>query len=212
MINIKYKVDKLSKSFVRKHYVFKDVSLQFSNGDIIAITGSNGSGKSTLIKVLSGVLSYNSGEINIERNSSKSNIAEIKDNLSLVSPYLNLYEEFTPLEHYKISADLRGIRFDNGMFDELMNKFNILKHRNSQIRNFSSGMKQRMKFVLAMQNNPTILFLDEPTSNLDNDGIEIVNKVITEHSDNGGCVVIATNEEREKSLCKMCYDVSIKVE
>jgi heme exporter protein A len=69
-------------------------------------------------------------------------------------------------------------------------------------------MKQRMKFILALQSNPTILFLDEPTSNLDNEGIETINSIIKNHSDKGGAVVIATNEEREKALCKICYSVN----
>jgi heme exporter protein A len=209
MINLKYEVVGLSKAFVRKQYIFKEVNLQFSNNDVIAVTGSNGSGKSTLIKVLTGVLSHNSGEIKITKDGQEKTIADIKDNLSLVSPYLNLYEEFTPIEHYKISADLRGISFNVSKLNEDLSLFNIFKHRNSQIRNFSSGMKQRMKFVLALQNNPTLLFLDEPTSNLDNEGIEIVNNVIKNHSKQNGIVVIATNEEREKALCSKCYDVSI---
>ncbi len=208
MINLKYEVENLSKAFVRKQYIFKNISLNFTNKDVVAITGSNGSGKSTLIKVLLGVLSYNSGTINITKNEQKADFHNIKDDLSLVSPYLNLYEEFTPIEHYKISADLRGIKFDITKLNNDLNLFNLYKHRNSQIRNFSSGMKQRMKFVLALQNSPTLLFLDEPTSNLDNEGIEIVNKVINNHAENKGIVVIATNEEREKSLCNKSYNVS----
>ncbi len=208
MINLKYEVENLSKAFVRKQYIFKNITLNFTNNDVVAITGSNGSGKSTLIKVLLGVLSYNSGTINITKNEQKADFHNIKDDLSLVSPYLNLYEEFTPIEHYKISADLRGIKFDTTKLNNDLNLFNLYKHRNSQIRNFSSGMKQRMKFVLALQNSPTLLFLDEPTSNLDNEGIEIVNKVINNHAENKGIVVIATNEEREKSLCNKSYNVS----
>lgn len=208
MINLKYEVENVSKAFVRKQYIFKNITLNFTNNDVVAITGSNGSGKSTLIKVLLGVLSYNSGTINITKNEQKADFHNIKDDLSLVSPYLNLYEEFTPIEHYKISADLRGIKFDTTKLNNDLNLFNLYKHRNSQIRNFSSGMKQRMKFVLALQNSPTLLFLDEPTSNLDNEGIEIVNKVINNHAENKGIVVIATNEEREKSLCNKSYNVS----
>jgi heme exporter protein A len=182
--------------------------LSFTNGDIIAITGANGSGKSTLLKVMTGVLSFSSGNINITKDSLDIHVSDLKEDIAMVSPYLNLYEEFTPFEHYKISADLRGIKFDIDKLDKQLQLFKLRPHKNSPIRNFSSGMKQRMKFILALQSNPTILFLDEPTSNLDADGIESINKIIIEHAANGGAVIIATNEEREKSLCSICYEVT----
>ncbi|GAB1371658.1 heme ABC exporter ATP-binding protein CcmA [Candidatus Kapaibacterium sp.] len=208
MNKINYTVDKLSKAFVRKQFIFRDISMKFANGDVIAITGSNGAGKSTLVKVLCGVLSYNSGTIEIFKDDKECKLEDLKDELALVSPYLNLYEEFTPLEHYKVSASLRGIHFDENKLNDDLNMFNIFKHRNTPIRNFSSGMKQRMKFVLSLQNSPTILFLDEPTSNLDIEGIETVNELIRSHTAQNGIVVIATNEEREKALCNKTVLIS----
>lgn len=208
MIEFNYKISELSKYFLRKHFIFRNMSLSFTNGDVIAITGANGSGKSTLLKVMTGVLSHSSGKLEVTRNNKNISIQDFRDDIALVSPYLNLYEEFTPLEHFKISADLRGIATDIDLLDKLLNRFRLNTHKNAPIKNFSSGMKQRMKFVLALQNNPTILFLDEPTSNLDIEGIESVNNIIREHSTNGGAVVIATNEDREKSLCSMCYEVT----
>ncbi len=208
MVDFKYEISELSKYFLRKHFIFKNMSLSFTNGDVIAITGANGSGKSTLLKVLTGVLSHSSGKLEVTREDKNISIHDFRDDIALVSPYLNLYEEFTPNEHFKISADLRGINADYSLLDEQLNRFRLKAHKNAPIKNFSSGMKQRMKFILALQNNPTVLFLDEPTSNLDIEGIESVNKIIQEHSAKGGAVVIATNEDREKSLCKMCYEVT----
>lgn len=212
MIDFHYSANNLSKSFIRKHPIFSNISLDFKNSDIIAITGSNGSGKSTLLKVLTGVLSYSSGSISIKKSGNEVNINDIKDDIALVAPYLNLYEEFSPIEHYKVSAELRGIEFNSEFLTEQLSIFKLIKHKNTPIRNFSSGMKQRMKFILALQNNPTILFLDEPTSNLDLEGIETINKIITNHANQNGAVLIATNEEREKSLCSRCYEVSISAQ
>ena len=208
MTNFKYDVLNISKYFIRNHYIFRNLSLSFTNGDIIAITGANGSGKSTLLKVMTGVLSFSSGNIKVLKDGLDIHVSNLKEDIAMVSPYLNLYEEFTPYEHYKISADLRGIKFDEDKLDKQLQLFKLRPHKNSPIRNFSSGMKQRMKFILALQSNPTILFLDEPTSNLDADGIESINKIIIEHAANGGAVIIATNEEREKSLCSICYEVT----
>ncbi|MBX3044928.1 MAG: ABC transporter ATP-binding protein [Candidatus Kapabacteria bacterium] len=208
MIKFNYIVKDLSKSFIRKHFIFRNLNLNFTNGSIIALTGSNGSGKSTLVKVMTGVLSHTSGSIDLKVDDKKVSFNDVKDEIALVAPYLNLYEEFTPIEHYKVSADLRAVNPDYDKLNRQLTDFKLIRHKNTPIRNFSSGMKQRMKFILALQTNPTILFLDEPTTNLDLDGIEIINKIIVNHAAGGGAVVIATNEEREKSLCSHCYEVS----
>jgi len=68
-------------------------------------------------------------------------------------------------------------------------------------------MKQRFKFILASQINPLILFLDEPTSNLDEDGIRKVNDLITNQYQSKGALVIATNEERERALCNQTFNI-----
>ncbi|MDX9789720.1 MAG: ABC transporter ATP-binding protein [Candidatus Kapaibacterium sp.] len=208
MTSIKYDIQNLSKYFIRRHYIFKNISFSFTNGDVVAVTGANGSGKSTLLKVLAGVLSYSSGELEIFKSDTKITQQQMMDNVALVAPYLNLYEEFTPLEHYKLSAELRGCKLDLIKFNEHLDMFKLSAHKNSQIRNFSSGMKQRMKFILALQKSPIVLFLDEPTSNLDTEGINTINDIIKRQSQSGACVVIATNEDREKELCSKFVDIS----
>ncbi|MFH1049781.1 MAG: ABC transporter ATP-binding protein [bacterium] len=191
----------ISKKFDRRKPLFENINFTLSNGKAIAITGKNGSGKSTLLKITAGLLSLSSGEIKFE-------IAQkpvLQENFNVyygfVAPYLNLYEEFTAPEHMKLHAELKGIDFKQSRAGELLDRFNLSNSKDKYISKFSSGMKQRLKLILAIYNEPPVLFLDEPYSNLDEAGIKIVTDLIIRHKSNGGGIIIATNDEREKALC-----------
>ena len=97
--------------------------------------------------------------------------------------------------------ELCGLFGKNEKQLELLEELSISNTGGKYISKFSSGMKQRLKFVLAFINEPPILFLDEPFSNLDEPGILCVEKLILSHIENGGGVIIASNDSREKALC-----------
>ena len=202
MKSLKLAGKNISKSFVSGKVVLNNVSLELVNGDIHAVTGENGSGKSTLLKIMCGVLRPTSGEIIFELNGERIAHDRISSHVGFVSPYLNIYEEFTPVEHFRLISRIRGATYNNEKADELLNKFNLFKRRNDAIRTFSSGMKQRVKYIISLLPEPQLLFLDEPTTNLDNDGITSVLNSVFEHQSRGGAVVIASNDEREISICQ----------
>lgn len=193
--------DKISKSFNNKQFIFKNISFEAKNGDIIAIRGPNGSGKSTLIRIIAKILSPTYGKISwIDANNNFD-----QENLHLyygfVAPYYNLYEEFTPVELIKITAKIRNLKLDNSSINQLLHDYLLFEHRNKFIRNFSSGMKQRMKLLLSNIHNPIVLIYDEPTTNLDEIGVNLVTKIITDKAKNNGIVFLASNDEREINLC-----------
>ena len=207
MEDFELKANGLSKNFVKNVNIFSDFNINFKNGDVIGLIGDNGSGKSTLLKILAGVLSSGKGNIELKVGGNIIDRSKWNKHYSFVAPYVNLYEEFNPYEHYKVVAALRNIVFDEAKLDKDLKLFKLLKHKFSQIKGFSSGMKQRFKFILASQINPLILFLDEPTSNLDEDGIRKVNDLITNQYQSKGALVIATNEERERALCNQTFNI-----
>ncbi len=193
--------EKLSKSYIPGHYIFRDLNFTISSGDIFSITGPNGSGKSTLLRIINCNLRHSSGNIQYfigEKNIEADNFYKYS---SFVAPYLNLYEEFTPLELIQFIVKIKGKKFDRELVNQLLSAFNIYHRRNDLIRTFSSGMKQRLKFVIALSVPSRVLLLDEPTSNLDHQGITIVFNKIFDYQSNGNIVIIATNEDREKSIC-----------
>ncbi len=195
-------VEKISKKFTLRKAIFRDKSFRISNGDIYAITGPNGSGKTTLLRILAGIMKPSSGRLSFKVDGKTIQSEYIYRYISFVGPYLNLYEEFTPLEHLRIFAQFREIPFSLERARFLLSQFNLQERANDYIRTFSSGMKQRMKYVLSMQHESLIYMFDEPMTNLDQSGIAAVMNTIFSHQSLGGAIIIATNDEREKSICK----------
>ncbi len=189
----------ISKKFGRR-LIFNSINYKFTENKIYGIAGSNGSGKSTLTKIIAGVLSPSGGKV-IHQNGNGEIIPEKLHNyLGFVSPYLVLYDEFTAMENLQYFAKIRGIPFDEKNVKELLKKFGLLKRSNDVLKAYSSGMKQRMKFIFALQHSPKLLLLDEPTSNLDEEGKETVYQVINEAKGNS-VVIIASNERSDLALC-----------
>ncbi len=207
MNKIELRTQNLRKNFVKNIDIFSNVNINYTNNEIVGLIGDNGSGKSTLMRIIAGVLSQSSGKVEFKVNDKLIERNDWNRYFAYVAPYINLYEEFTPVEHYQIMADIKGVKFNERKLDEELKYFKLYKHKHSQIKGFSSGMKQRFKFILAEQTDSEVLFLDEPTSNLDEDGIYKVFEVIKRKVDNNGTVVIATNEERERVICNRIYNI-----
>jgi heme exporter protein A len=179
-------------------------------GNVVGITGNNGAGKSTLVKMIAGVLAPTSGSITCLQDGNQFNAATFQHAIGFVAPYLTLYEEFTPRELMRLVGDIRGRgdkhdahRGDNhgtARTEELLRLVRLWERRDDEIRGFSSGMKQRMKYALALLHSPPILILDEPMTNLDSDGIAIVEGIIQQHSATG-LAILATNDARDLALC-----------
>ena len=198
----------LSIRFIKRRNVFSNVNISVSNSEIICIAGENGSGKTTLLKVLSGILRPNSGQISFTIDDREIKQDEIASHIGFVSPYLILYEEFTPMEHLELFAKLRGIDYKREEAFELLKEFNLHKRYYDLIKTFSSGMKQRVKYMIAMQSHPEIFLLDEPFTNLDEAGIKSVTKLIEKQVASGNSIIIASNDEREKQFCSRIINLS----
>ena len=192
----------IEKSFTFGRSVFGVANVGLQNGDLLGITGENGVGKSTLVRILCGVLSPSKGKVSLELNEKIVDTEKFHQHIGLVSPYLNLYEEFTAWEHLSLTAKLRGIEFEEEFCAHSLEQFSLYKRKHDHIRTFSSGMKQRLKYALAIQHKPPILILDEPSANIDAVGVAAVLRLIEQQVTSGGGVILATNEERESSLCR----------
>ena len=199
-------LENISKTFGRR-LIFKGIDFHFSENKIYGIAGSNGSGKSTLTKIIAGVLSPSKGKV-VHLNESSEIIAEKLHNyLGFVSPYLVLYDEFSAVENLKYFAKIRRINYNGEKIKYLLNRFGLLKRENDLLKAYSSGMKQRMKFIFALQHSPKLLLLDEPTSNLDDEGKETVYDVIKEVKKDS-VVIIASNEKNDLELCDEILEIA----
>lgn len=200
MGNLNISCNNLSKSFSGKT-IFKDLNFELKDGESVSVTGRNGSGKSTLIKIIANLIRPSKGNISF-----KSADTEIPDEnrfmvTGLLSPYLNLYDELTASENLAFFMKMRNGSVNNELVNDLLGRTGLLKKKNELVRNYSSGMKQKLKLIFAVMNEPSLLMLDEPRTNLDKEGIDLVKLVCAEQRQKG-ILIIATNDEDDLELCE----------
>jgi ABC-type multidrug transport system ATPase subunit len=158
-------VSNLGKRFNRE-WIFKGLTAEFRSGNIYAITGPNGSGKSTLMQILWGQAIPSEGTIEYGLNNKIVSEDDVFRHVSIATPYMDLVEELTLAEHIEFHFKFR--RPVNGLSTpEIIDQMQLKESMNKPIRQFSSGMKQRVKLGMAMFSESEALFLDEPTTNLD---------------------------------------------
>lgn len=195
---LKIQLHEASKRF-QYEWIFKNLNLQLSHGDSLAITGGNGSGKSTLLKCISGAIPISSGKITFESEGKEIPDAEWYKFLSISAPYLELPEEFNLLElinfHFKFKNPLNQIKPK-----ELIEILYLDQHITKPVSHFSSGMKQRLKLGLALFSDVPLILLDEPTSNLDRKGIAWYSDLISTYQNNR-TLIVCSNEPREYEFC-----------
>ncbi len=163
------KADKLAKRFNRE-WIFRNFTHDFGPG-IYAVTGPNGSGKSTLLQVLWSQLPSSSGTLSYEQEGKIIEADRIYRHLVIAAPYMSLIEELTLDEILRFHFSFKRPR-DGRSVEEMMQRMELAHARNKPIAQFSSGMKQRLKLGLAFFSEADIIFLDEPTTNLDKKAIE----------------------------------------
>ena len=189
----------LSKTFGRR-LIFKNINFNWADKGIIGISGPNGSGKSTLVKIIAGLIAPSSGKL-VHKNSSGEIFPEkLHNHIGFVSPYLVLYEEFTAWENLLIFAQIRGVPLVEKSVLLYLQQFRLDARKDDLVKTYSSGMKQRLKFIFALMHSPELLIFDEPTSNLDEEGKKVVYDIVVEEGKNR-IVVIASNEMKDLELC-----------
>jgi len=181
--------------------IFKGISFELSAGDSAVIVGRNGSGKSTLMKIIAGIISPSSGSMKFKNSGNEIEMNEVKKKLGFVSPYLNLYDELSAIENLRLFSGLKSDReVNDGELMNLLELTGLADRRNDEVKTYSSGMKQKLKISFALLNEPELLMLDEPRSNLDRSGIETMERIAEKQKDKG-ILIIATNDEDDLKLC-----------
>ena len=200
---------KIQLSNVGKRYGFKwilrNVNLHLKPGQKYAVIGPNGSGKSTLLKIISGFLTPSEGKMQFSIDEKKVPINDVYKNIAFAAPYVDLVESFTLQEaikfHFKFKTPLNNLKAK-----DILSLLNLDTNEGQFISSFSSGMQQRLKLTLALCSNTSIIMLDEPTSNLDHQGIEWYNHLIKEFGKNR-TMVIASNVTEDYHFCNEVYNV-----
>ncbi|MBS1491315.1 MAG: ATP-binding cassette domain-containing protein [Bacteroidetes bacterium] len=199
----------LGKRFNRE-WVFRNFNYTFEAGKRYAITGPNGSGKSTLMQVLWGQMQASSGTITFHSsdNTPHNPNTEIDPNeifkqVAIAAPYMDLIEEFSLREMIDFHFKFKPCRISP---HRLLEKINLPATTSKPISQYSSGMRQRLKLALAFYSETTLLFLDEPCTNLDQASVQWYHDQLNEIPSNT-LVFIASNQEHEYASVDFKIDI-----
>jgi heme exporter protein A len=162
----------------------------------MAVAGWNGSGKSTLLRIIAGLVRPTSGKVEMFFKGDPIPKESRRRFVGMVAPAFSLYDELTALENLEFFCKVRGIAYGRESCLAMMERTGLSENANKLCRNYSSGMKQRLKLAQALLHSPPLLLLDEPGCNLDSKGMKIVENIITAQRQSG-MTVIASNEKRE---------------
>jgi len=190
----------LGKRFNRD-WIFRRLTYKFSVGNSYALIGPNGSGKSTLLQVIGGALFFNEGTLQYT-NASQQIIKDewVYQQVSFTAPYLELIEEMTGQELLDFHHSKKPF-FTGKNSSSILEEVGLSNAAHKQIRYYSSGMKQRLKLAQSFFCNTSVLLLDEPCTNLDQDGIELYHRLLSLYTKDR-IVIIASNDLVEYKFCQ----------
>ncbi len=182
-----------------REWIFRHATLEFSSGKSYAITGANGSGKSTFLQTLGALLQPSEGSITYEPSGAAVAVEDAFQHISFCAPYLEVVEEMTLLEFLQFHAAFKP--FLAGLTPgHVIDAIGLRSSADKQIRDFSSGMKQRVKLAQAIFSDTGALLLDEPCTNLDEAGIALYHSLIQQYCTER-IVIVCSNDKVEYSFC-----------
>jgi heme exporter protein A len=160
--------------------VFRPVSFSLEAGELLLVTGANGCGKTTLIRVLAGILHPNSGRLE-----------NGFDGLAYVGHYLGIKDDLSVLENLRFMRDFHGgSSTDPG---QVTRRLGLRRVQEQLARTLSAGQRKRCALGRLLLGNAQLWLLDEPYSNLDDEGVTVVDGLLAEHMAQGGACVVATH-------------------
>lgn len=173
-----------------KEDTIKGLDFEIENGEIFGLLGPSGVGKSTTQKIMVKLLPDYGGEVNYMGKPLKSYGKDFYQEIGVGFEIPVHFSKLTAAENLSFFKKLYKSQADT---DALLKRVGLFEHRDKKVNEFSKGMKIRLNFVRALLNNPTVLFLDEPTIGLDPKNARIIKDMIREFKENGGTVLLTTH-------------------
>ncbi|SFI26253.1 ABC-2 type transport system ATP-binding protein [Pseudobutyrivibrio sp. OR37] len=186
-----------------KQQVLRGVDFVVEPGQIVGILGANGSGKSTLLTILAGLQKCDAGFFNIDGKDMLKNTKLKNQLVAYVPQEMPLITELTAWDNLRMwySSDRLKKELSSGVL-KLLGVDQFIK---TPVHQMSGGMKKRLCLGCAMNTNPKLMLLDEPTASLDLECKEKIYDYFERYKDQGGSMIIATHEVQEIELCDKCY-------
>jgi len=186
-----------------------DISFSVNKGEIFGFLGPNGAGKTTTIRMLTGILEPSPGRIEVFGMDMKRHKIEIRERTGIVPEMANPYIDLSAMRNLRLMGRLYGMkgREIEERSVELLKLFNLYEKKDTKVRGFSKGMKQRLSLAMAMLPDPELLFLDEPTSGLDVMSARLIKRIIREEKKRGKTIFMNTHNMQDAN--EICNRVAI---
>lgn len=198
------KIENVSKSYIKGKKSIDNLNLEIRNGEIFGFLGPNGAGKTTTIKMITGILNPDEGDIYIDGKSIEKEPLEAKRNFGFVPDNPDMFLKLNGIEYLNFLAEIYEIPSDvrKERIEFLTKKFEIYENLNSEIESYSHGMRQKIVICGVLLNNPKNWILDEPMTGLDPKSSFDLKEMMREHSRNGNTVFFSTHVlEVAEKLC-----------
>ena len=173
-------------------WVLRGVSLEVRRGEAVALLGPNGSGKSTVLRILGTLLNPNSGSGYVNGLDIVRDATGVRGQVGYLAHTPGLYDDLTARENLRFAADMLGLPYEAA--ESSLERVGLTHVADDRVRGFSAGMQRRLALARLILRNPRVLLLDEPYSNLDADGVELMNSVIAGLVRSGGAALVALHE------------------
>jgi len=202
---MKIELKGVAKRF-RLEWILRKVDLELHSGRSYAISGPNGSGKSTLLKILAGHLTPSRGTVTFwENDQAQMPRDQLYRHLCYAAPYVELIEEYTLREALNFHQGFKPF-LDQMSSSDIIELLDFQKSTNKNVRDFSSGMRQRLKLVLALCSEADFIILDEPTTNLDSQGVDWYRQLIDQYK-RDRLLIVASNVDVDFDFCEESVNV-----
>ena len=200
MIEIK----NVSKSYIKNNKVIDNLNLKVEDGKIFGFLGPNGAGKTTTIKMLTGIIEIDEGDILIDGNSIIKNPIEAKERIGYVSDNPDMFLKLKGIEYLNFVADMYQVPIEirNKRIKEYATEFEIYNNLEEKIETYSHGMRQKIVIIGALIHEPKNWILDEPLTGLDPKAAYYLKEKMKEYAKKGNCIFFSTHVlEVAEKLC-----------
>jgi ABC-2 type transport system ATP-binding protein len=181
----------LEKSY-KELEVLRGVEFDVERGSIFALLGSNGAGKTTVVKILSTLLKADAGEARVDGFDIAAQPASVRESISLTGQFAAVDEVLSGRENLILVARLRHLDDPGAIADDLLERFSLTDAAARKVSTYSGGMRRRLDIAMSLIGNPSVIFLDEPTTGLDPQARIEVWRVVKELAGHGTTVLLTT--------------------
>jgi ABC-2 type transport system ATP-binding protein len=198
------KIEHLSFNYSAQQNLFSDLNLQIQQGERFGLFGPNGAGKTTLMSLMTGLLSFKEGSIELLGKSIKTKNKNVNELFGFVPQDFSFYEELTPVENLQFFGAWSGLHKTQiqKRSEELFEILNLSSVKNKQVKKFSGGMKRKVNLAIGVIHQPKILFLDEPTVGVDVQTRHDIINYLKQLNANGTTLVYTSHQLNEaEELC-----------